>query len=434
MTVRYSVPRGTSDILPGQIAIWQEIDKQARAILSRFNYREIRTPIFEETGLFKRSLGQTSDIVNKQLLELASNKEEGYSLRPEGTAPIVRAYLENSLDKQESLSKLFYIGPMFRGERPQKGRLRQFNQIGVEVIGLNADSLYIDCEVIILSMSLLKAFGVQGSKLLINTLGSENDKVKLAGYLRDKLKGRAPELCEDCQNRFERNVFRILDCKERSCINIVAGINFDNSYLSEESRIRFESIKDILQKNKIEFIEAPRLVRGLDYYTETVFEITNPNLGSQDAVGAGGRYNNLPEVIGGESKKDIRGIGFSLGIERIILAIDEELKKVEEKLDIFLAVLGKGEIVEQGFAILNSLRRAGFSADMGYQESSLKSQMRFANKCNARLVVMIGEDEVRKKAVLLKDMVKSEQEEILFSEDNLDVLINKARERLKVLC
>ncbi len=416
--------------MPSESLIWQNIESKARAIFSQFNYKEIRTPLFEETGLFKRSLGQTSDIVNKQLLELVSSKEEGFALRPEGTASIVRAYLENSIDKQENLSKLFYIGPMFRGERPQKGRLRQFNQIGVEVIGPSAESLFIDAEVIVLSMKLLKEFGLDNCRLAINCLGNEDDKKKLSDYLREKLKDKVTALCEDCQNRFERNVFRILDCKNPSCRAVVDGIKLDSAYLSEESKNRYEAIKNILRENKIDFIESPRLVRGLDYYNEIVFEISNANLGSQDAVGAGGRYNKLAEFIGGESKRDIKGIGFSLGIERIILALDETKKQIESNLGVYIISLGQGEVTRRSFEVLTALRNKGISSDMNFQGNSLKSQMRVANKSNAKLAVIIGEDEIKKEVVVLKDMAQGEQFEISIAGNDFNNLFNKVRERL----
>src|SRR3989338_7263751 len=253
---KFSVPRGTSDILPDVIPLWEDVESKARKILKSYGYREIRTPIYEETALFKRSLGQASDIVNKQLLELATGKDEGYALRPEGTASVVRSYLENSFDKKEPLSKLFYIGPMFRGERPQKGRLRQFHQIGVEAIGPNSASPYLDAEVIALSVNLLQSLGLNGFKLKINTLGSTGDKENFSKYLRKQLELHVKELCEDCQSRFERNVFRILDCKNRTCQSVVEKIQLDNSYLSDESQKYFEDVKAALEKLQIKFEQA----------------------------------------------------------------------------------------------------------------------------------------------------------------------------------
>jgi len=242
MPEKISVPRGTADILPADISDWQELEEKARQIFKSYNYKEIRTPIFEETTLFKRSLGQSSDVVNKQLLELSSQRSaesdsvelSGLALRPEGTASIVRSYIQNSIDKKESISKLFYMGPMFRGERPQKGRLRQFNQIGAEVIGPDASSPYVDAELIALSVNLIRSFGVSNFELKINTLGSSEDKEKFSKLLRSKLESSRNKLCDDCKSRFERNVFRILDCKNKDCKEIVKNEKIDSSCLSEE--------------------------------------------------------------------------------------------------------------------------------------------------------------------------------------------------------
>src|SRR3989338_3083161 len=273
MTKQFSVPRvprGTNDILPSEISQWQDIETKARKLLATYNFREIRTPVFEQTNLFKRSLGQTSDVVNKQLLELvSSNTEEGFALRPEGTASVVRSYIENSMDRQGGISKLFYIGAMFRGERPQKGRLRQFHQIGVEVIGANTATPYLDSEVIALNVALLQALGVKDFQLKLNTLGSPQDKENFAKALRKALQPDVKKLCEDCRDRFERNVFRILDCKNSDCRAVVAKIHLGHGHLSAESQQYYARLKDILQSLKVEFEEVPTLVRGLDYYTRS---------------------------------------------------------------------------------------------------------------------------------------------------------------------
>ncbi|HLD88087.1 MAG TPA: histidine--tRNA ligase, partial [Candidatus Omnitrophota bacterium] len=279
---KFSVPRGTSDILPDVIPLWEDVESKARKILKSYGYREIRTPIYEETALFKRSLGQASDIVNKQLLELATGKDEGYALRPEGTASVVRSYLENSFDKKEPLSKLFYIGPMFRGERPQKGRLRQFHQIGVEAIGPNSASPYLDAEILALAMHLLKDLRVKNPKLKINSLGSKEDKEHISVWLRGEFKKHKKDLCEECQNRFERNVFRVLDCKNEACRKVAASV-VKKLPLSDASQDHFQSIQNALKSIGVDFEIAPHFVRGLDYYTHTVFEVTAEGLGSQDA-------------------------------------------------------------------------------------------------------------------------------------------------------
>ena len=414
MTKQFFVPRGTSDILPSEIFQWQDIEAKARRILATYHFAEIRTPIFEQTSLFKRSLGQTSDVVNKQLLELVSaDKEDGFALRPEGTASVVRSYIENSMDRQEGISKLFYIGAMFRGERPQKGRLRQFHQIGVEVIGANTATPYLDAEVIALNVELLKTLGVKDFRLKINTLGSPQDKENFAKALRKSLQPDVKKLCEDCQDRFERNVFRILDCKNSACRAIVANIQIGHGHLSEDSQKYYAQLKDILLGLKIEFEEVPTLVRGLDYYTHTVFEITQSSLGSQDALSAGGRYNDLVAQLGGPQ---VDAVGFACGIERILLALPDENKPQANPLTVYVIALDE-KVFPKAFRILQKLRSDGISSDMSYKVSSMKSQMRSADKTGSRYVVILGEEEDKKGVVALKDMQTGQQTEV--KEDRL---------------
>jgi histidyl-tRNA synthetase len=418
----FFLPRGTADILPENIAPWQEIEATVRGILKNYNYKEIRTPLFEETELFARSMGQTSDVVQKQMLTLQPNQREGeagqsskmFSLRPEGTASVVRSYIENNFDKKEPLTKFFYIGAMFRGERPQKGRLRQFHQIGVEAIGPESASPYLDAEMIGLAIELLKALGVSDYQLKINTLGSPEDKKRFSQMLRELISKEQSKLCPTCQERLERNVFRILDCKNKECQGIVANLELGTSFLSEESQKYYAQVKSALRSLNIKYQEVPTLVRGLDYYTQVVFEITSPSLGSQDALGAGGRYDGLIEELGGSSQVD--GIGFSLGIERIILAQKQpqEVKK-EQGIDVFVVTLDEPSF-EKGFGILNLLRQKNMVSDMSYKGSSLKSQMRLADKMAARYVVLLGQDEIAKSVVTLKNMATGDQEQVSFDQ------------------
>ena len=417
MSNKFILPRGTSDILPSDIPIWNYIEKESKNILNIYNYKEIRTPIFEEMDLFARSMGQTSDVVQKQMLNLASQRKDddgnlrlsGLSLRPENTASVVRSYIQNRFDKKESLSKLFYIGPMFRGERPQKGRLRQFNQIGVESIGPDSCSPYLDAEVIALSVNMLKSLGVKDFCLKINTLGSPQDKENFSVMLRDLINPVIEKLCPDCQDRFERNVFRILDCKVKSCKDVVSGLNIDYSYLSDDSKDYFDKVKEILRSLNIEFQESIDLVRGLDYYCHTVFEISCPSLGSQDALGAGGRYNNLVSQLGGP---EVDAVGFALGIERIILALSDKVVEDVDELDVFIAALDE-KYLDNAFKLLFDLRSAGIAAEMSSRVSSMKSLMRMANKLDAKRVVIIGEEEVNKGVVTVKDMATGEQKEVV---------------------
>lgn len=410
MTNIISIPRGTADILPEEMPFWQEVEKRTRQILERYNYREIRTPVFEQTDLFKRSLGSTSDVVNKQLLELASDKKEGFSLRPEGTAPVVRCYIENNIGRQESISKLFYIGPMFRGERPQKGRLRQFHQIGVEVIGTDTANPYIDAEVIALNVHLLKAFGLTGFHVKVNTLGSVEDKEDFSKFLRGALQAGLGKLCGDCRDRFERNVFRILDCKNEKCGEIIGGIEIGHNHLSSESRRYFDKVKEALESLSVKFDVVPTLVRGLDYYTHTVFEISGSSLGSQDALSAGGRYNGLVSQLGGPQAD---AVGFALGIERLLLAMPPDQKPSPKGLDVFIIALDE-VVFPKAFRMLDQIRAEGIVSDMSYKVSSLKSQMRSAGKAAARHVVILGENEDKKGVVALKDMDTGEQQEMSF--------------------
>jgi len=411
--MKFSVPRGTNDILPDDILFWETLESKARKICKSYGYKEIRTPIFEDINLFKRSLGATSDVVNKQLLELSSrgeNNEEGYALRPEGTASIVRSYIENSLDKKEPLSKLFYIGPMFRGERPQKGRLRQFHQIGVEAIGIDGASPFLDAEILSLAMHLLEEFNVQTPKLKINSLGSKEDKENISSWLRNEFAKHKNELCEDCQNRFERNVFRVLDCKNELCrkvVNVVIGKE-KALPLSENSIKYFESVQKTLKDLEIDYEISPHLVRGLDYYTHTVFEITAGGLGSQDAVGAGGRYDRLLDELGGNEKTEFGAIGFALGMERILLAAGKN-KGDSQTIDAFV-IETQAEYEPRSFKLLNDLRNNNISATKSFSGGSMKSLMGRANKANARFALIIGDQEFKDKTVSVKDMSSGQQE------------------------
>jgi histidyl-tRNA synthetase len=406
--MKFAVPRGTSDILPDAVVLWEELESKARKICKSYGYREIRTPVYEDINLFKRSLGATSDVVNKQLLELVSSREdEGCALRPEGTASIVRSYIENSLDGKESLSKLFYLGPMFRGERPQKGRLRQFHQIGVEAIGPNSTSSFLDAEVIALAMQLLKEAGIKDPQLRINSLGSKEDKANISAWLRGEFAKHKNDLCGDCQGRFERNVFRVLDCKKESCRKMVMSV-VKNLPLSSESQNYFDKVQIALKSIGVVFEVSPHLVRGLDYYTHTVFEITAEGLGSQDAVGAGGRYGGLVHELGGN--ENVGGVGFALGMERILLAGGKPAI-VTPGVDVFVIAM-KEEYQPQAFLLLQQLRQAGINADMSFVSGSMKSQMGKADKANARFALILGEEEIKNHAVALKDMQAGTQETV----------------------
>jgi histidyl-tRNA synthetase len=395
---------GTKDILPQETSSWQTVEKIAREVFLYYNYEEIRTPLIEDVALFNRTLGAATEIVQKQMF-LIRNQEDTYALRPEGTASIVRSYLENNLEKTQGFAKLYYIGPMFRLERPQKGRLRQFHHIGVEAIGSSQACL--DVEVISLADQLLKSFGISGHKIKINSLGCPEDKQNLSASLEKDLQSKLPQLCADCQQRAAHNVLRILDCKNQDCQKIVKSLGLGQGHLCPDCQKHFEEVKSGLNNLGIPFQVDLLLVRGLDYYNRTVFEIIHQDLGSQDAIGAGGRYNNLVKELGGP---DIGAIGFAFGVERLLL-VPNTLNQNPPKKLVYLITLGEAA-KSAGLRILNQLRCAQIPADMDYLNKSLKGAMRCANDAGAAYVLILGDDELKKNIISVKDMAKSTQKEV----------------------
>jgi histidyl-tRNA synthetase len=400
---------GTKDILPQETPQWRKIEEISRSVFSLYNYQEIRPPVIEEASLFNRSLGESAEIVQKQMF-LIKNKDDVYVLRPEGTASIVRAYIENSLDKTAGFAKLYYIGPMFRLERPQKGRLRQFHHIGCEAIGSQDANL--DVEVISLADNLLTSLSIVGYKIKINSLGCKEDKKQLTNQLHKHLKSQSAKLCDDCKERIKKNPLRILDCKNASCQEIVRRLEINDSYLCSNCRAQFTQVLSGLDNLKINYEVIPYLVRGLDYYTGTVFEIAHPDLGSQDALGAGGRYDNLVKELGGP---DLGAIGFAFGVERLLLVTRSPGQQVTSKNLVYLVMLGE-QAKKEGIKILDNLRRNGIACDTDYENKSLKGALRRANDLGVSRVLIIGEDELRKGAATLKDMASGEQKEIGFGE------------------
>jgi histidyl-tRNA synthetase len=400
------VLRGMADILPAEIGRWQRAEAAAREIFSRFGYEEIRTPIMEETALFARSIGEETDIVQKQMYSFRDRGERDVSLRPEGTAPIARAYAEHSMDKLSAISKLYYIGAMFRNERPQAGRLRQFHQIGAEAIG--AFSPYMDAEVILLMMKILGACGLPDAELKINSLGCGRDKKAFENRLRKEFKADANALCADCKKRYEKNILRIFDCKNESCRRLLRGAPKITECLCEECAAHFDDVKAALDSAGIKYVLNPFLVRGLDYYTGVVFEVAHKNLGAQDAVAAGGRYDELIGQIGGPR---IPACGFAIGVDRMLLAAKDVPAAADEKIEVFLIGLGR-EAQRKAFEILNELREKGVLSQMGFDDRSLKSQMRLADKLKAKRVLIIGEAELKSGLAQLRNMETKEQKEI----------------------
>jgi len=402
----YQAPRGTKDILPNETSLWQSVERAARGLFSIYNYKEIRTPIIEDVSLFKRSLGNTADIVNKQMFTIKKGSDV-LVLRPEATASIARAYLEHSLGYNLKLNKLFYIGPMFRAERPQRGRLRQFHHIGAEAIG--SSSPFLDIEIIDLVDNLLKKIPIKDHTILINSLGCSSDRKKFALLLQKKLSKNKKLLCNDCKDRLSRNVFRVLDCKKESCREIMNSLGLDHSYLCGECKQHFDIVVEGLKQSRLNFKIEKMLVRGLDYYSRTVFEITHPGLGAQDALGAGGRYDQLFKEL---ANKEIGGVGFAIGVERVLLV--KEKNEVKPKFDCCIVTLGE-KASFKGLELLRMLRESGIECDLGFSEGSLKSKLNEANKIGTRFSIIIGDNELKKEEAIVKNMEEGKQEEVHFS-------------------
>jgi len=418
--MQYKSIRGFSDVLPDEAAQWQRIESVSRKVFGIFGYREIRTPVVEESGLFIKSVGEETDIVKKEMFAFKDRGDRDIALRPEGTAPIIRAYLEHNIDKTDPFQKLFYIGPMFRAERPQAGRLRQFSQIGIEAIGTSEPAT--DAEVIRLLVKLIDSVGIKGCELRINNLGCRDDKKKLSAQLKEALSEKSVSalLCDDCKTRVGTNPLRVLDCKVESC-KIVVREKFKNSkFLCADCVNHFGSVLKLLDLLKIKYTLDPYIVRGLDYYTRTVFELTSSSLGAQNAIGAGGRYDNLIKDMGGT---DLGACGFAIGLERAILAMAGESREAVAGPDVFIAALGD-EAYRMAFKIADELRCGGVSCGIDHAPKSLKSQMRSADKLGARFTLIIGDDEIKKSAAVLRDMRTKEQTEI-----NFDGIVGNIKEK-----
>ena len=402
------VPKGTQDILPEDISKWYYIEDIIKEILNKYGYKEIRTPFFEYTDLFVRGIGESTDIVTKEMFTFPDRKGRSLTLRPEGTAPVVRAYLENSMGRTSKVIKLFYLGPMFRCEKPQAGRFRQFNQFGIEIIGTKSSAA--DAEVIITVLDVYKKLGLKNLEILINSVGCKKCRIDYVQKLKKYLKDKKDFLCSECKERYTKNPLRVLDCKKDSCKRTIEEAPVITENLCQECESHFAQVKSYLNDQKIVFHEDPHLVRGLDYYTKTAFEIISGGLGAQNAIGGGGRYDDLIEELGG---KPTPAVGFAAGIERMIIAIDQQKVEwpVEKRLDIFVAKVDEKK-KDTAFRLLQKIRNAGLSADMDYSEGSLKSQMRIANKIGARYTVIVGEKELSKNMVILRNMHTKEQKEV----------------------
>ncbi len=398
-------PTGTRDILPEDVKTWQRIEKTAGEIFTLYGYEEIRTPIFESTSLFQRSIGEATDIVEKEMYTFKDKGGRSLTLRPEGTAPVVRAYLEHQFPQRDQFQKFYYIGPMFRYERPQKGRFRQFHQVGIEVFGPNHPM--IDVEVIAIQWRIFKELDVSDLKVKINSLGCEKCRPGYRKALIEHLKKNRERLCETCQRRLERNPLRVLDCKNPGCQQVVREGPKITDYLCNDCREHMKKVTDGLESLKIPYEVDPFLVRGLDYYTKTVFEFIHTALGAQNTVSAGGRYDNLVEELGGP---EIPGIGFALGIERLVLILNEK-GLPEEKKPLYFIPLGE-EAIKEGIKIMEELRDSGIPVIWTGKVASIKAQLRQANKRGADRVLILGESEIENREIKLKDMKEGREEVI----------------------
>lgn len=403
-------PRGTADLLPGQVEDWQQLEDIVKKVFSVANYQEIRTPIFEHTELFERGVGETTDIVSKEMYTFEDRGGRSVTLRPEGTAGVVRAFVENKLYGAGTVSKLFYYGPMFRYEKPQKGRFRQFHQYGAEVLGSEAPS--IDAELISLSLRILRNIGLKNLTVELNSVGCAICRPKHRALMIERLTPRRDELCKDCQSRLEKNPLRLFDCKNERCQAILreAEVPYIADVLCDECQPHFEEVQRYLQAMDVPFRLEKSLVRGLDYYTRTAWEVTSP--GFTTIVG-GGRYNGLVEEVGGPPTA---GIGFGGGIERALWVLGEQGGSLvrDDRLDVFVAV-ADGGAEGTAMVVLETLRGRGIRADRDYQGRSMKSQFKLADRLRARYVVVIGETELQSGQATVKRLDDGEQMQVAFA-------------------
>ncbi|OCA92446.1 histidine--tRNA ligase [Pseudobacillus wudalianchiensis] len=422
-----NIPRGTQDILPGTVEKWQHLERIATDICRNYQYKEIRTPIFEHTELFQRGVGDTTDIVQKEMYTFTDRGGRSLTLRPEGTAAVVRSFVENKMfgDPNQPV-KLYYKGPMFRYERPQSGRYRQFVQFGVEAIG--SEDPAIDAEVIALVMDIYRTAGLRKIQLVVNSLGDTESRVAHREALIQHFQPRIGEFCEDCQSRLEKNPMRILDCKKDRDHELMKSAPSILDYLNEYSRTYFEKVQQYLSALDIEFVVDPTLVRGLDYYNHTAFEIMSQaeGFGAITTLCGGGRYNGLVSQMGGP---DVPGIGFAFSMERFLAAMEAESIEWEEtnRLDCYIASLGD-EARDYTVKLVHDLRKAGMKAERDYQNRKMKAQFKAADRLQAKFVAILGEDELKENKITLKDMETGEQQEVML-EHFVDTLQKKMEEK-----
>lgn len=404
---QYRVPRGTSDLLPETAEVWHFLEETARTVFEGAGYQPIETPMFEHTALFSRGIGEGTDIVRKEMYTFSDRAGRSLTLRPEGTAPVVRAYCEHKMYGGPQPVKLYYWGSMFRYERPQAGRSRQFWQTGIEVMG--AAGSMVDAEVIVLLMQYLRAIGLTDLHLELNSMGCPNDRPGYVDALRMAMVGKAG-FCEDCVRRIEENPLRVFDCKEPGCVSLVADAPKITDHLDPECRRHFEEVKNYLGAAGERFALKPTLVRGFDYYTRTAFEVTSPHLGAQSALGGGGRYDGLVEMFGGPQTP---GIGFAIGIERVAMALAKEGVALPAAggIEVLVVIVSDGERLE-AFKLLNRLRKAGVACDADFLGRSVKTQMKGADRRGASVTVILGPEELARGRAVVRTMGSGEEKEV----------------------
>ncbi len=394
--------KGMNDVLPGEVETWQFLEQSARDVFSLYGFSEIRTPIAEKTELFCRSIGETTDIVEKEMYTFNDKSNHSMTLRPEGTAPVMRAFIQNHLHNLDPVSKLYYMGPMFRYERPQKGRYRQFHQLGVEVLGV--EDAKVDAQVLAMLHQYFARIEIDSVSLQINSLGCPECRPGYQQELIAYLESRLDQLCVECQRRYQTNPLRVLDCKAAGCQAATIDAPSVLDHLCSSCNDHFTQVKYYLNALQVPFKVNSRMVRGLDYYVRTTFELVTDQLGSQNAVAAGGRYDGLVESLGGPA---LPGIGFAIGLERLVLMKNEQ-RISPATPQLFIAALGK-EATDRAFVLMSQLQIAGVRAEMDYLGKSLKAQMRRANKLNAAFTLILGEDELESGQAQLKNMSDSSQ-------------------------
>lgn len=401
-------PKGTEDMLPGDAYKWHYVEDVVKKVAENFGYEEIRTPIFEYTELFERGVGDTTDVVEKEMYTFTDRADRSITLKPEGTAPVARALIEHRLYADIQPTKMFYITPVFRYERPQAGRLRQHHQFGVEIFGTVNPSA--DAEVINLAMTVYETFGVKNLELRINSIGCPKCRAEYHTIFKQYLQTRLDKLCTTCKGRYERNPMRIIDCKSDICQAELKEAPLMLDHICEECKEHFETLKKYLDVLQLEYVVDPRIVRGLDYYTKTAFEIITDEAGKKGTVCGGGRYDGLVEDCGGPGTP---GVGFGMGLERTILTLAEQGIEIPKPkgLDVFIVTIGAAASYE-GFKLLDQFRRAGLVADMDHLSRSVKAQFKYANKIMANYTVIIGEEELSKQVAKLKNMLDGEEMEV----------------------